>query len=203
MVSGQALFKNECEFMLGVAGLDQLPMPDKVEIAFCGRSNVGKSSLLNALTKRRSLARPSHTPGRPQQLNFFRLGEALYLVDMPGYGYAKVSKTQRDEWGELIRTYLRGRPNLRCVFVLVDGRHGLKDSDREIMKMLDESAVHYRVVFTKADKVKQKAREKLAAEVQEELKKHPAAFTEVLFTSAHKKDGVEDLRSVIAHYVTT
>lgn len=198
--TGRKLFAGECDFVLGVAELSQLPEPDRTEIAFCGRSNVGKSSLLNALTNRKALARTSHTPGRTQQLNYFDLGSKIYLVDMPGYGYAKVSKKQRAEWGDLIRTYLRGRPNLRCVFVLVDGRHGLKDSDREIMKMLDESAVHYRVILTKCDKVKKSEREKLLASLSEELKKHPAAFNEVVFTSAHKSESIEDLRAIAVSY---
>ena len=131
--AARILFSGPCDFMLGVAGLEQLPETDRPEVAFAGRSNVGKSSLVNALTGRKTLARTSNTPGRTQQLNFFNLGDALNLVDMPGYGYAKVSKTQIADWTKLIFKYLRGRANLRCVFVLVDARHGLKDSDGELM----------------------------------------------------------------------
>ena len=185
---------------MGVAALEQLPDAALPEIAFAGRSNVGKSSLVNALTGRKTLARMSHTPGRTQQLNFFNLGDALYIVDMPGYGYAKVSKKQIKEWNFLIRDYLRGRPTLRCVFILVDARHGLKDSDRDIMKMLDEAAVSYRIVLTKADKTKRAARDALLADILAELKKHGAALDQVLFTSAHKETGIEDLRATIQRY---
>lgn len=198
--SARKLFAGPCEFVISVANLEQLPEADRAEVAFAGRSNVGKSSLVNALTGRKTLARTSHTPGRTQQLNFFDLGDLLYLVDLPGYGYAKVSKKQKKEWDFLIRDYLRGRPTLRCVFILIDARHGLKDSDREIMKMLDESAVSYRIVLTKTDKTKQEQREKLITEILAELKKHGAAFDDVLLTSAHKDIGAEELRAIIACY---
>lgn len=192
------LFAGTCDFVLGVAGLKQLPEGDRPEIAFAGRSNVGKSSLLNALTGRKALARTSHTPGRTQQLNFFNLGDdLLYLVDMPGYGYAKVSKSERKEWDSLIRSYLRGRATLRCVFILVDSRHGLKDSDIEIMKMLDETAVSYRIVLTKTDKVK---REELAQTVDKTkavIKKNPAAYPDILQTSSHKNMGVDVLQATV------
>lgn len=194
------LFKGSCDFVIGVASLDQLPEAGMNEIAFAGRSNVGKSSLVNALTGRKTLARTSHTPGRTQQLNFFNLADALYLVDLPGYGYAKVSKKQKQKWNHLIRDYLRGRPTLRCVFLLIDARHGLKDSDREIMTMLDEAAVSYRIVLTKSDKTKQAQREKLETEILGELKKHGAGMDEVIFTSAHQQTNIEELRTIIAGY---
>ncbi len=194
------LFAGPCDFVLGVAGLEQLPAADRTEVAFAGRSNVGKSTLVNALTGRKTLAKTSNTPGRTQQLNYFNLGGALYLVDMPGYGYAKVSKKQRDDWNKLIRKYLRGRPTLRCVLILIDGRHGLKDTDIELMKMLDESAVSYRIVLTKTDKVKDQDLEKTTADVKETIKKRAAAFPELSVTSALKTVGIEELQAVIAGY---
>ncbi len=198
---GRKLFSGTCDFVLGVAGLKQLPNDKLSEVAFAGRSNVGKSSLINALTGRNTLARTSHTPGRTQQLNYFNLQDQLHLVDMPGYGYAKVSKTTRDEWNELIRSYLRGRANLRCVMILVDSRHGLKDSDIELMKMLDETAVSYRIILTKTDKIKQQEREQRIDSITKAIKKHAAAYPTIALTSAHKKNGVEELRAIIASYV--
>lgn len=200
----EKLFQN-CEFIMGVPSLDFLPDATLSEIAFAGRSNVGKSSLINALTERKNLARTSNTPGRTQELNFFKLGDEqtgqIFMVDMPGYGYAKVSKSKRKAWDGLIRAYLRGRVSLRCVFVLVDGRHGLKDSDRELMKMLDEAGAPYRIVLTKTDKPKREELEKLIASITEELKKHPAAFPTPILTSAHKDFGLDDLRNVICGFV--
>lgn len=194
------LFAGPCDFMRGVAGLDHLPEAHLPEVAFAGRSNVGKSSLVNALTGRKVLARTSHTPGRTQELNYFNLGGKIYLVDLPGYGYARVSKEQKKRWNNLIRSYLRGRATLRCVLMLVDARHGLKDSDREIMKMLDEAAVSYRIVLTKTDKTKQEQRDRLLASIKAELKKHGAAMSEVLLTSAHKESGIAELRAAIKSY---
>jgi GTP-binding protein len=194
------LFAGPCDFMLGVAALAQLPEADMPEIAFAGRSNVGKSSLVNALTGRKTLAKTSNTPGRTQQLNYFNLGGRLYMVDMPGYGYAKVSKDKRDNWTRLVFDYLRGRPNLRCVFILVDARHGLKESDIELMKMLDETAVQYRILLTKADKVKNQDLQKISEKIVTTLKKHAAGFPGILATSAEKGGGVPECRAVLASY---
>ncbi len=199
--SARLLFSGPCDFVLGVAGLEQLPAADRTEVAFAGRSNVGKSSLINGLTRRGNLARTSNTPGRTQQLNFFDLGGAVYIVDMPGYGYAKVSKSIRNEWDKLIRNYLRGRPNLRCVFILVDGRHGMKESDEHLMTMLDEAAVSYRIVLTKCDKSKKLEMEKIKADLRAILKKHPAAHPEFLETSSLKNQGLPELRATITSLI--
>ncbi len=199
--NSRKLFAGPCDFMLGVAALDGLPDADLSEVAFAGRSNVGKSSLINALTGRNTLARTSNTPGRTQQLNFFNLGGKIYLVDMPGYGYAKVSKSQVAEWTQLIKDYLRGRQTLRCVFILVDARHGLKDSDIELMKLLDDTAVSYRIVLTKTDKVKTGELEKTCVKIAEALKKHAAAYPGIAQTSALKSHGIPELRAVIAEYI--
>lgn len=194
------LFAGPCDFMLSVAALKQLPEANLPEIAFAGRSNVGKSSLVNALTGRKTLAKTSATPGRTQQLNYFNLGGRLHMVDMPGYGYAKVSKTQRDAWTQLIFDYLRGRPTLRCVFILVDSRHGLKDSDRELMKMLDQTAVQYRIILTKTDKVKAQELAKVSDKIIKTLKTHAAGFPGVLPTSANKAIGIPEARAVLTSY---
>lgn len=197
-VAGQILAR--AEFVKGVVALSGLPGTEIPEIAFAGRSNVGKSSLLNALTARRALARTSNTPGRTQELNFFNCADRLMLVDMPGYGYAKVSKTDRERWGKLIRSYLRGRPNLRCAVVLVDSRHGLKENDLEIMAMLDEAAVSYRVVLTKADKIKAVELEAVAAQTTEAIKKRAAAYPTIISTSAEKGLGMDELRATLEEY---
>ncbi len=195
--AGRVLFAGSCDFAAGVDTLDRLPEASLTEVAFAGRSNVGKSSLINAVTGRNALARISHTPGRTQQLNFFDVGGRLFLVDMPGYGFAKVSKTMRSSWEELIRNYLRGRPTLRTVFVLVDSRHGLKESDHDIMTMMDEAAVSYRVVLTKVDKTKPGELIAQEGKLQAELKKHTAAFPQIHLTSAHDNEGIAELRALI------
>lgn len=198
--TARKIFAGPCDFMLGVVGLAQLPDAELPEIAFAGRSNVGKSSLVNALTGRNTLARTSNTPGRTQELNYFNLGERLYMVDMPGYGYAKVSKEKIKAWTSLIFAYLRGRPTLRCVFILVDGRHGLKPTDIELMEMLDSSAVSYRIVLTKVDKVKTQDLEKTIAKILLALKEHAAAYPKILYTSSIKGTGIPELRAVINSY---
>lgn len=196
--AARLLFAGPCDFMLGVAGLSQLPAAVRNEIAFAGRSNVGKSSLVNALTGRKTLARTSNTPGRTQELNYFNLGDQLYMVDMPGYGYAQVSKEKSAAWTRLIFDYLRGRPTLRCVYVLIDGRHGLKDVDQELMGMLDKAGVLYRIVLTKADKVKAAELAQIIEKTEAALKKHPAAFPKVSVTSSEKGLGIPELRAVLA-----
>lgn len=198
--AGRKLFAQPCDFIWGATDAAQLPPPGPPEIAFAGRSNVGKSSLLNALTGRKTLARTSNTPGRTQALNFFTLGEParLRLVDMPGYGYAATSKEKIAAWTSLMQDYLRGRAALKRVFVLVDGRHGLKTIDSDMFEKLDKAAVSYQVILTKADALKASARGARLAETVTALAKHPAAFPEVIFTSAESGDGIAELRGAIA-----
>jgi GTP-binding protein len=195
--AGRKLFAGPCEFMFAAARADGLPPVGPPEIAFAGRSNVGKSSLVNALTGRSALARTSRTPGRTQELIFFDLGGKARLVDMPGYGYAAVAKSKSESWAELARDYLRGRPSLVRVFVLVDGRHGLKENDHETMRALDAAAVSYAVVLTKGDEVKAADRDARIASTLEGLRKHVAAYPEVILTSSRTGDGVADLRAHI------
>ena len=198
---GRKLFAAPCEFVFAAAHADGLPPVGAPEIAFAGRSNVGKSSLINALTGRAGLARTSRTPGRTQELIFFDLNGAARLVDMPGYGYAAVAKAKSAAWGELARDYLRGRASLVRVFVLVDGRHGLKESDHETMRALDAAAVSYAVVLTKGDEVKAADRSATIAATLEGLRKHGAAYPEVMLTSARAGEGVAELRAHIARLI--
>jgi GTP-binding protein len=199
--AGRRLFAARCEFVFAAAHADGLPPVGAPEIAFAGRSNVGKSSLINALTGRLGLARTSRTPGRTQELIFFDLDGKARLVDMPGYGYAAVAKSKSASWGELARDYLRGRPSLLRVFVLVDGRHGLKESDHETMRGLDAAAVSYAAVLTKGDEVSAADRSARIAATLKGLTKHVAAFPEVFFTSARSGEGVADLRAHIARLI--
>jgi GTP-binding protein len=196
--AGRKLFAGRCEFQFAAARSDGLPPIGAPEAAFAGRSNVGKSSLINALTGRSGLARTSRTPGRTQELIFFDLQGKATLVDMPGYGYAAASKEKAAAWGELARDYLRGRPTLLRVFVLVDGRHGLKESDQETMRLLDAAAVSYAVVLTKGDEMKAAEKGARIAATLEALRKHVAAYPEVMLTSARTGEGLADLRAHIA-----
>jgi GTP-binding protein len=198
---GRKLFTQECSFVLGVASLEGLPPEKYPEIVFAGRSNVGKSSLINALTFRKSLARTSRTPGRTQQLNFFELAKTFYLVDLPGYGYAKASKKEIKSWTDLMGKYLRGRSVLRRVYILIDGRHGLKSTDREFMADLDKQAVSYQIILTKCDKQTQQSLKELEKAILTELKTNPASHPSIISTSVHKNMGLEDLRAEIAKLV--
>jgi len=199
--AGRLLFAGPCDFIWGASKIDGLPPATLPEIAIAGRSNVGKSSLVNALTGRKALARMSRTPGRTQELNFFELNGELRLVDMPGWGYAAVGKEKVASWTELLKAYLRGRSVLLRVLVLIDGRHGLKPVDIEMLDLFDKSAVSYAVVLTKKDEVRGPAIEQRLAETQAALAKRPAAYPEILFTSAHTGEGVPELRASIARLV--
>ena len=198
---GRLLFSRETSFVKGVVDMPGLPNPDKIEVCFSGRSNVGKSSLINALTGRKGLARASNTPGRTQEINFFSIPDNHYLVDLPGYGYANAPIKVVEKWQNLLKRYLAGRQSLRRAFVLVDSRHGVKKVDTEIMSMLDSSAVTFQVVLTKLDKVKEKDRENILKQVRASLQKHPAAFPEIILTSSERGWGIPTLRSIIAMLV--
>ncbi len=198
METGRKLFAGPCDFVKGVVALDGLPPDERVEVCFAGRSNVGKSSLINGLTGRNSLARASNTPGRTQEINFFALGEAHYLVDLPGYGFAKAPPAKVEAWQRLLKAYLSGRSSLRRAFVLVDARHGVKPVDNEIMKLLDQTAVNFQVVLTKIDKLKTAELDKVLTQVRGELQKHPAAYPELVTTSSAKGDGLPLLRAIIS-----
>jgi len=195
---GRLLFAREVIFMLSVVKLEQLPSPDRPEICFAGRSNVGKSSLINALTNRKGLARASNTPGRTRELNYFNVDDRLNLVDLPGYGYARASKSDIANWTRLTRMFLRGRAGLRRVFLLVDSRHGIKPSDIELMEMLDDAAVTYQLVLTKTDKLKRDELDKVMRRTSRTIIKRPAAHPELMVTSSEKKTGLADLRAEIA-----
>ncbi len=196
--AGRRLFAGENEFLKGVVAMSGLPPADRIEVCFAGRSNVGKSTLINALTGRRALARTSNTPGRTQEINFFTIGTEHFLVDLPGYGFANAPIKVVGTWQALMKAYLAGRASLRRAFVLIDSRHGVKPVDHEIMTLLDRSAVAFQVVLTKADKIRDKDRAALIAGVDEALQQHPAAYPELLLTSSDKGEGIEALRAIIA-----
>lgn len=195
--AGRLLFARGAEFVKGVVAMDGLPPADRTEVCFAGRSNVGKSSLINALTGRKGLARASNTPGRTQEINFFSLGETHYLVDLPGYGFAEAPVAVVRRWQALLRSYLAGRASLRRAFVLLDARHGAKGPDEEIMALLDRAAVPFQAVLTKADKVKERERTDVLAQVRGVLARHPAAFPELIVTSSEKGWGIPTLRAVV------
>ncbi|WP_322895874.1 MULTISPECIES: ribosome biogenesis GTP-binding protein YihA/YsxC [unclassified Yoonia] len=195
--AGRLLFAGETTFVKGVVAMDGLPPADRVEVCFAGRSNVGKSSLINALTGRKGLARASNTPGRTQEINFFTAGQ-FYVVDLPGYGFANAPVAVVEKWQRLLKQYLQGRQTLRRVFVLIDARHGAKAVDEEIMSLLDASAVTFQVVMTKVDKLRGDALAESLAKTRAALVKHPAAYPELILTSAEKGEGIPTLRAIIA-----
>lgn len=197
--AGRRLFEREWTFVKGVPSLEFLPEADRVEIALAGRSNVGKSSLINALVRQGGLARTSNTPGRTQELNFFATqGARMFLVDMPGYGFAKAPKDKVDAWTELVFDYLQGRATLARVYLLIDARHGIKSVDEGILELLDTAAVSYQIVLTKLDKISEAARRHVIAETERALSKHPAAFPAIIATSSEKGIGIDELRGAIA-----
>ena len=195
------LFASGTDFVKGVVAMSGLPPADRLEVCFAGRSNVGKSSLINAVTGRKALARASNTPGRTQEINFFTAGDSHYLVDLPGYGYANAPVKVVEKWQHLLKQYLSGRQSLRRAFVLIDMRHGVKPVDEEILSLLDSAAVPFQCVMTKTDKIKDINREKTLAQVRQTLSKHPAAFPEIVLTSSEKGTGIATLRAIIATLV--
>ena len=196
--TGRLLFCGPVDFVKGVVAMTGLPPADRLEVCFAGRSNVGKSSLINALTNRKNLARASNTPGRTQEINFFALGDSRYLVDLPGYGYAEAPLAIVAKWQALLKSYLAGRQNLRRVFVLIDARHGVKDVDEEILRLMDRSAVTFQAVLTKVDKISLAEKAAVIEQVKGALSKHVAAYPEIIVTSSEKGEGIETLRAVIA-----
>ena len=196
--TGRKMFAGQTEFLKGVVAMDGMPPADRLEVCFAGRSNVGKSTLINAVTGRKALARASNTPGRTQEINFFTLADSHYLVDLPGYGFANAPVAVVEKWQRLLKAYLSGRQNLRRAFVLIDTRHGIKAVDEEILALLDTSAVTFQVVLTKADKVKADERDKVLDQVRAALSKHPAAFPEIVLTSSETRLGIDTLRAIIA-----
>ncbi|AGI73613.1 MAG: ribosome biogenesis GTP-binding protein YihA/YsxC [Octadecabacter sp.] len=196
--AGRKMFAGETDFVKGVVAMEGLPDPDRPEVCFAGRSNVGKSSLINALTGRKGLARASNTPGRTQEINFFTVGESHYLVDLPGYGYANAPVAVVEKWQRLLKNYLRGRVTLRRAFVLVDARHGIKSVDEEIMALLSSAAVTFQCVMTKTDKLKKGELDAVLAQVRVKLSKFASAYPEMVITSSEKGEGIETLRAIIA-----
>lgn len=199
---GERFFRQDCAFVAGADKPSMIPFPDLAEIAFAGRSNVGKSSIINALTFRKNLARSSNTPGRTQQINFFNLGNKVNLVDLPGYGYAVASKSKKHEWNKMVLDYLLTRQSLKRVILLIDSRRGLKEIDRHSMDIFDEAGVPYTIVLTKSDKIKQSEQEECRSAVEEELIKHPAAMPYPFVTSAEKHYGIDLLRGFLASLIT-
>ena len=196
--AGRLMFAGPVTFVKGVVAMSGLPPADRLEVCFAGRSNVGKSSLINALTGRKTLARASNTPGRTQEINYFALGETRYMTDLPGYGYAEAPVATVRKWQELLKAYLAGRQTLRRAFVLIDARHGVKAVDEDILKLLDRSAVTFQAVLTKVDKINRAERDAVIEQVKGALAKHPAAYPELVVTSSEKGDGIETLRAIIA-----
>lgn len=195
------LFKQSCDFVIGAVNVPDIPDLKLPEVAFIGRSNVGKSSLINALTNRKTLARTSQTPGRTRQINFFSLADKLMLVDLPGYGYAKASKKDVAGWQKLIYQYLQGRANLRRACLLIDARHGLKDTDKKIMKLLDDDAVSYQICLTKADKTKKEELDKVVKSIEDDMGNFPALHPEIVITSSRKQEGIAELRTILASFI--